>query len=143
VFTLIETGELPAGVFLIYPCVEMDDMDSSFSMRRFKRGYGMDDDEKAAYVNLYVPDKEMQKLPVYSAVHGDVSGWPPTLVVTAQFDVLRDQGRKLAVMLQEVGKLVRYKCLEGAIHACISRGGLDESRAEVVGEVKRFVELLK
>jgi acetyl esterase len=142
-FKLIENGNLPVGLFLIYPASELHDLTPAFSMKRFRRGYGMDDDEKAAYVSLYVPDKEMQTWPLYSAVEGDVSGWPLTLVITAQFDVLRDMGRKLAKKLQEVGKLVRYKCLQGAIHACVSRPGLDESRKEVVDEVKRFVDLLK
>jgi acetyl esterase len=144
IFILIENGSvLPAGVFLIYQAVELDHILSSFPMKRFRRGYGMDDDEKSAYVNLYVPDEELQKHPLYSVIDGDVSGWPPTLVVTAQFDDLRDQGRKLTKKLEEVGKFVRYKCLKGALHACASLAGLEESMAETFGEIKRFVELLK
>jgi acetyl esterase/lipase len=65
------------------------------------------------------------------------------MVITAQCHVLRDQGRKPAKKSEEPGKLVTYKCLHGAIHACEEREGLDESRAEVLGEVKRFVDLLK
>jgi acetyl esterase len=140
IFTLLARGmRAPDGAFMIYPAAELRDM-YAFSVRRYARRYGMDDDEKMAYVYLYTADERQQMSPEFSAVNGDVSEWPPTLVVTAQFDTLRDEGRKLAVKLLDAGKLVRYKCVEGTMHACVTRDGLDGARAEVVDEVRRFVE---
>lgn len=51
-------------------------------------------------------------------------GHPPTLVITAEFDPLRDEGRAYADRLQTVGVSVEYVCLPGTIHGCVLFSGL-------------------
>jgi acetyl esterase/lipase len=50
-FTLTETGNLPVGLFWIAPACELHDLSPPFSMKRFQRGYGMDEEEKRVYVD--------------------------------------------------------------------------------------------
>ncbi len=64
----------------------------------------------------------------YAAVPGDwrgapfghdLSGLPPTAIMTASLDPLRDEGRALAVALANAGVTVRHYEAEGSIHALI------------------------
>ncbi|SDT13438.1 acetyl esterase [Paenibacillaceae bacterium GAS479] len=46
----------------------------------------------------------------------ELGGLPPTLVVTAELDPLRDQGKLYAERLQASGVPVEYRCYDGMIH---------------------------
>lgn len=50
-------------------------------------------------------------------------GHPPTLVITAELDPLRDEGRAYADRLEAVGVATDYVCLPGTIHACVLFAG--------------------
>jgi acetyl esterase len=47
----------------------------------------------------------------------DLGGLPPTLIVAAGCDVLRDEGKAYADRLSAAGVPVDYQCYEGTIHA--------------------------
>jgi acetyl esterase len=143
IFTILERGGRPPdGAVLIYPAGELRNT-WTFAARRYARCYGMEIEEKIAYGDLCCPSAQQQLLPMFSAVNGDVTDWPPSLVLTAQFDAARDEGRKLAIKLLDAGHLVKYKCIEGTLHGCITRDGLDAARAEIEDEIRQFTEIIR
>ncbi|MCC6437787.1 MAG: alpha/beta hydrolase, partial [Acidimicrobiales bacterium] len=61
----------------------------------------------------------------------DLSGLPPTLVVTAQFDPLRDEGEAYAAALRDAGVSVQHLPCRGQTHTSITAVNLMISSAPI------------
>jgi acetyl esterase len=103
---------------LIYPCVDAARNEELYpSMKENGKGYGLTIDEKNPHI----------KNPI-DAFHPDVSpiraeslgGLPPTLVMTAEFDPLRDEAEAFLVKLLEAGVRVEGRRFIGTIHGFMS-----------------------
>ena len=81
------------------------------SRQQFSSGYGLDisaDDE-----DLYAADPKSVRA---SPLVADLAGLPPTVLVTASLDPLRDEGRAFAAKLVEAGVPTTFFEAKGAIH---------------------------
>jgi acetyl esterase len=73
----------------------------------------------------------------------DQTGMPPSLVVTASLDPLRDQGKAYADRLKADGVPVVYRSAEGNIHGYINlRKGIPSSQQDVEENLAALKELL-
>lgn len=73
----------------------------------------------------------------------DQTGMPPSLVVTASLDPLRDQGRAYAERLKADGVPTVYREAEGNIHGYIClRQGIPSSQQDIDGNLAALKELL-
>ena len=93
----------------IYPAT--DKTQKYPSAIQFGKGYGLDisDDDE----DFYAADPLSVRA---SPLLGDLSGLPPTVLVTASLDPLRDQGRAYAAKLIESGVPTYYFEARGLIH---------------------------
>lgn len=75
--------------------------------------------------------------PWLSPLHApSLAGLPPTTVLTAEHDPLRDDGTRYADALRDAGVPVRITDYPGAVHGFLSVAGLDRVRSRhAVGEV--------
>lgn len=65
----------------------------------------------------------------------DLSGLPPAMVVTAEFDPLRDEGAAYADRLQQAGVAVKHSRYNGVIHGFFWMGGVLEDGRAVLAEM--------
>lgn len=116
---------------LVYPVT--DHACDTPSYREFGTGYLLTAEGMRWHWNHYLPNDAAGADPLASPLRArDLAGLPPALVITAEFDPLRDEGEAYAQRLREAGvktDLVRY---DGMIHAFFSLGHLmDDGRAAV------------
>lgn len=120
----------PLYQLLYYPAVTLDQGDRSYAL--FGEGYGLD----LAFINvvtrLAFPDPASREAPATWALReSSLAGMPATIVATAGYDPLRDQGRRLAARLETDGVGVVYLNYPSLTHSFLNWSGLipDANRA--------------
>ena len=89
---------------LFYPVTDANFDTQSY--HRFASGYELDRDTMERFWDNYLPDKEARMQPLASPLQASpdlLKGLPPALVITAEQDVLRDEGEAYARKLAEAG----------------------------------------
>jgi acetyl esterase len=106
---------------LIYPCNNLE-FDSP-SMVANANGYGLTRKAMIWLWEQYLNGGAEEDNP-YAVPHRakDYSSLPPTILITAEYDVLRDDGRLYAQKLQEAGVPVTYRDFPGLIHGFFNYG---------------------
>jgi len=99
---------------LIYPVT--DGGLNTPSARDFKERYGLTAQGMQRYWNLYLDGADGLQPDASPLRADDLAGLPPTYVLTAEFDILRDEGEAFAKKLGEAGADVTHRRFEGTIH---------------------------
>ncbi|WP_245628058.1 alpha/beta hydrolase [Shouchella shacheensis] len=106
---------------LLYPLTTFEDQ-TFVSRDMYSSGYyllsrGVMERAREAYT----PQEEMWHSPYTSPLAAaDLSNMPPTLLITAQFDPLRDEGEAYGVKLAESGVPVQAIRYDGVMHGFVS-----------------------
>jgi len=69
----------------------------------------------------------------------DLRGLPPAVIVTAQFDPLRDEGRAYARRLAAAGVAVDHRDYQGAAHGFLSMAGEVDCARDAVAELADLI----
>ena len=104
---------------LLLACPNADLRLSSRSMRELGHGWSLDADSLRWAIGQWLPPGVARADPDVSPVLADLTGLPPTLVVTADHDPLRDEGDALAHRLRSAGVRVVHRCERGMVHGFI------------------------
>jgi len=115
-----DRGEfMPKRQILIYPCVNNDFSDETLYRSVIENGndYLLTRKNMIDYVNMYKSCEEDLKSPYFSPILAkDFSNQPKTLIVTAEFDPLRDEGEAYGRKLLEAGNEVEIHRIPDALH---------------------------
>ena len=114
------TGPGLACQVLIYPATDLLDLTTP-SHQNFANGYGMTRDHIEFFRDSYLPEVPDRRNPYASPLLAEsLEGLPPAIVVTAGFDVLRDEGVAYAERLEAAGVPAASVEYPSMIHGFVS-----------------------
>ncbi|HEY6746620.1 MAG TPA: alpha/beta hydrolase [Mycobacteriales bacterium] len=109
---------------------------ASPSMRANGTGFGLTAEDVRTFSRNWVPDETRWADPAVSPLHApDLSGLPPALVVTAEYDPLRDEGEAYARRLAEAGVEVTLRREPGLVHNFLMLDELSPASAAAADRV--------
>lgn len=133
--------DLPAGTgrialqVLIYPSVDGTNTERG-SYQHFGTGYGLSRQAVEDCIALYVPDPAQRHgsdaSPLRAPSH---AGLAPAFVITAGFDVLRDEGIEYAGRLKKAGVRVRHLHQPHLPHGFITMNRLCREAGATIEEI--------
>lgn len=136
--------DLLAGQVLIYPLT--DESEEHPSRRDNGTGYFLETETMAWFGGHYVSGDERATRTdarISPLLAESLAGLPSAVVVTAEFDPLRDEGDRYAERLGEAGVTVDHLAVPGMIHGFIGMDrlspGADAATAEIVRRVRNLI----
>ncbi|GAB2568288.1 alpha/beta hydrolase [Leucobacter ruminantium] len=134
----------PSRQILLYPVAhwDHDPRTSPFpSVRNHGDDYRLTNTEVQDYFDLYVPDPELRRSPLVAPLLAeDLTGQPRTLLITAELDLLRDEGEAYGGALERSGNDVRVHRVPGALHGFIALPRFSRSLREAYEVINAFLD---
>lgn len=115
---VIRVGMAPRHLALIYPVVDPDC--STDSHVRMASGPILSSEGMRWFWSCYLGSTPPKTNMIFAPLRAELSHFPPTTIVTAEFDPLRDEGIALARHLGTTGIAVHVSELPGTVHGYLS-----------------------
>lgn len=123
----------PSRLILIYPAL---DLTMSFpSIGEFAEGYFLTLKGMRWFRGHYLDSEDQAADPAFDFLSENLSVWPPSYVLTAGFDPIRDEGEEFARRLAGHGVPVEHECYLDMIHGFLSFAGGIPAGMEAVGKI--------
>jgi acetyl esterase len=124
-----EKGITPAHQLLLYPAIDWSR--SCETHRTFAKGFILEEARTFWFEKHYLHNLEERDDPRASPLRfPSFTGLPPATIVTAGFDILRDEGRLYGETLAQAGVPVDFCCERSLIHGFFNMAGIvDAARA--------------
>ncbi len=120
---------------LICPWVDASSFNTA-SYHYFGDGLWLSTANMIWYRNHYLQNQEQAKTYLVSPlIAEDLSGLPPTLIITAEFDVLRDEGEAYANRLRAAGVPVQCTRYNGMLHDFVTLPGVFPRAKDAIDEI--------
>ncbi|MEX0961841.1 MAG: alpha/beta hydrolase [Simkaniaceae bacterium] len=129
----------PCFQVLIYPF--LDFTFNSPSHTQFKEGYLLEESSLIWYRKQLVPRKHPFDDPMLSPLfHKNFKNLPPALIITAEYDPLRDDGESYADRLKEASIPVKLHRFDGMTHGFFQMATILESGRKAIYEVSEEIK---
>ena len=129
-----EGGPPLCGQLLLYPVTDYHTPGTP-SYEANAEGYGLTRDTMKWFWNHYLTDPSGASNPYAAPLRArDLSGLPPALVITAEYDPLRDEGERYAERLREAGVRTAWLRYDGMNHGFLFWVGLVDKAGEAMAE---------
>lgn len=126
-----------AGQMLFYPA--LDAVTGSPSYIENASGFNLSAAEMRFYWRTYAGEADL-RTPLLSPLYApDLRGLPPTIIHTAEFDVLRDEGEQYGQCLKRSGVPTVVRRYGGQIHGFASLGNITADAGHSLAEMGRWL----
>lgn len=105
---------------LVYPCID-DRQDEYPSMSKNADGYFLTAADMTWFWDHFVPEVHRSDPRAVPARAADLAGVAPAIVMTAEYDPLRDEGERYADRMLDAGVPVEVVRYHGVVHGFVSR----------------------
>ena len=140
-----DEGPPLAVQLLVYPA--LDATASSPSYVSNGTGYFLEAEDMRWYWQQYAQDADRGDPLLSPSAAPDLTGLPPAVVVTAEYDVLRDEGDDYAARLRAAGVDVWSRCFPGLTHGFLGSGGYvpaaDRALTELAEQTGRVLRRIR
>ena len=128
------------GQLLVYP--NTDQLADDESLRAANDPFLFNRNSVAWYARHYLADPADASNPLASPLRAEtLAGLPPALVITAEYDPLRDQGEAYARRLADAGVPVELSRYPGMAHGFFTMAGtVEASRSAIAQSAARLRE---
>ena len=134
-----EGGPRLAGQLLIYPATDLGPS-ATPSFAEFSEGYGLRADDIPWFWGEYLNDASEALHPHASPLRApDLRGLPPALVVTAEFDPLRDEAERYGERLRAAGVPTVVSRHAGMVHGFFGLVGLVDKSEAALAEASAWL----
>ena len=128
----------PALAYQLLICPAVDAGLDTASMTEFADGYLLTRDSMAWLWSLYLADPSQGDEPYASPLRAEtLAGLPPTLIVTAGYDPLRDEAESYGARLEQAGVPAEVRRYDGMIHGFFTLAGVVEAAPAAIDETAR------
>jgi acetyl esterase len=135
-------GPALAAQVLFYPVTDLSSFETA-SHRELGEGYFLTRASMEWFNGHYLASADLTRHPEASPLLApDLSGLPPTLVITAEFDPLRDEGEAYAQRLQQAGVPVTLTRYPGMIHGFVAMRGVLTAGRQAIQEAAKFTQAM-
>ncbi|MGH4050060.1 MAG: alpha/beta hydrolase [Clostridium sp.] len=125
---------------LIYPSTNISELNTK-SWQYFGIDYNLNRDNCYDFISLYAPILEDRKneyaSPLLSKSFKDL---PNTLIITAQFDPLRDEGEAYGNKLRQTGIDVVFRRYNGVTHGFITMDKITKKADQAIIEISSYLQ---
>jgi acetyl esterase len=136
VATMIERDLPVVAQLLLYPPTDAVTVRPSHAL--FDTGFFLSHDDREAFTRHYLDGTGVSRDdPRVSPLFGDLTDLPPAVVVTAGFDILRDESDALAVALKAAGTPVLHLREKALPHGFANMIGVSETARRAIGRLAR------
>lgn len=126
---------------LIYPVMNIASLDTA-SYRYFAKGYRLSYELMDWFRKCYASPEQWSNPQCSPYLEPDLSNLPPTLVITAAFDPLRDEGEAYGKRLEEAGVITQISRYDGVLHGFFGHNLMGNQGISAVLEVAEFINKL-
>jgi acetyl esterase len=119
---------------LIYPCTDFDT--ARPSMIANAQDYFLTRDAMEWFYGHYLDEADKDHHHA-APIRAELAGLPPALVITAEFDPLRDEGNEYGRLLQQAGVPATVSCYDGMIHGFFSMTAIMDKARDAQAQAAR------
>ncbi|GAA4981711.1 acetyl esterase [Nonomuraea thailandensis] len=127
---------------MFYPSLDLDfDVDRYVSLRENAVGYGLETAALKPFNAFYLDSGADPADPLVSPIkRADLTGLPPALIVTAEYDPMRDEGEDYGRRLKEAGVAATVSRYPGAGHGFVQHFSWIPAYHRVFEETAAFLK---